>query len=136
MLMIMEGKQKVGGGGGSNSSDRSCYPCGEEGHPTRTCPKKETVLAAWREKKLANEKTGSDEKEKERADRWRGSHGGHKKDGNRGGGGGKQQSLCLTKQVPGEGNEAKEPRVQELSDDSDDGLDDSSSEHGHRSHYL
>jgi hypothetical protein len=130
-LKKMEGKQKEGGGGGSN--DRSCYACGKVGHPARTCPNKEKVLAAWREKKLANDKKGSDEKEKERADRRRGSRGSRKKGGNGGGGGGKQQSLSLTQQAPGKGDDAKEPRVQELSDDSDDGSDDSSLGNGNGS---
>jgi hypothetical protein len=102
-LKRMEGKQREDGGssGGSGSDDRSCYACGEVGHPARTCTNLEKVLSAWREKKLANDKKGSDEKQKERADRRRGSHGGHKKGGNVGGGGGIQQSLCLTQQAPG-----------------------------------
>jgi hypothetical protein len=134
-LKRMEGKQREdgGGSGGGGSNDRSCYACGEVGHPARTCPNKEKVLAAWREKKLANDKKGSGEKQKERADRRRGSRGGRKKGGNGGGGGGKQQSLRLTQQAPGEGNDAKEPRVQELSDDSDDDSDDSSSGNGNGS---
>jgi hypothetical protein len=135
MLQKMEGKLREdgGGSGGSGSNDRSCYACGEVGHPAQICPNKEKVLSAWREKKLDNDKKGSDEKQKERADRRRGSRGGHKKGGNRAGGGGKQQSLHLTLQAPGEGNDAKEPRVQEMSDDSNDGSDDSSSENGNGS---
>jgi hypothetical protein len=42
---------------------------GKVGHLAWTCPKKEKVLAESTEKKLANDKQGSDEKEKERADR-------------------------------------------------------------------
>jgi hypothetical protein len=126
-LKKMEGKQTEGGGGSGGSSDRSGYACGEVGHPARTCPNKEKVLATWREKKLANDKKGSNKKEKEKVEKRRGSHGGHKKGVNGGGGRGKQQSLRLTQQVPGEGNDAKDPKVQELSDDSDDGSDDSSS---------
>jgi uncharacterized membrane protein YgcG len=86
----MEGKQSEGSGssGGGGSNDWSCYACGEVGHPVQTCSNKEKVLAAWREKKLANDKKGSDEKQKERTDRQRGSCGGRKHGGNgvRGGG--------------------------------------------------
>jgi hypothetical protein len=39
----------------------------------------------------------------------------------------------LTQQAPKVGNDAKEPRAQELSDDSDDDSDDSSSGNGNRS---
>jgi hypothetical protein len=42
--------------------------------------------------------------------------------------------IILTQQVPGEGNDMKEPKVQELSDDCDnDSPDDSSSGNGNRS---
>jgi hypothetical protein len=131
-LKKMEGKQKEGSGGGSN--DRSCYACGEVGHPARTCPNKEKVLAAWREKKSAKDKKGADKKEKGKEERRRGSRGGRKKGGNGGGGGGKQQSLRLTQQVPGEENDDKESKMQELSDDSDDDdSEDSSSGNGNGS---
>jgi hypothetical protein len=42
--------------------------------------------------------------------------------------------IILTQQVPGEGNDMKEPKVQELSDDCDnDSSDDSSLGNGNRS---
>jgi hypothetical protein len=81
MLKTMEGKQRKDGGG---SHDRSCYVCGKLGHPIRICPNQGMVLAAWSEKKLANDEKGSDEKQKERSIRRRGSHGGHKNGGDAG----------------------------------------------------
>jgi hypothetical protein len=113
----MEGKQREDGGcsGGGGSNDRSCYACGAVGHPAWTSPHKEKALAVWREKKPANDTNGSDEKQKER---------------------GKQQSFCLTQQAPREDNDAKEPRVEELSDDSDDDSDDSSWGNGNGSDSL
>jgi len=103
---------------GSVSNDPSSYTCGNVGHPTCTCLNKEKVLAAWRGNKSTNDKKSSDPKEKEKEDRQRGFHGGYKKGGNGSGAGGNQQSLCLTQQVPGEIHASTEPKLNELSDDS------------------
>jgi len=100
----MEGKPREGGGGGSN--DRCCYACGEVGHPARTCPNKEKVLAAWKEKKVAANK-GIATKEKEKEERRRGSCGSRKQGGYRAGGGGKQQSLRLAQTLGGENDNAR-----------------------------
>jgi len=118
----MEGKQTEGGGRGSN--DRCCYACGEVGHPARTCPNKEKVLAPWKEKKAAVNK-GTEKKEKEKEERRRRSRGGCKKGGYGGGGGRKQQSLRLGQTSGGENDNAKVLKVQELSDSTRDDDDDS-----------
>jgi hypothetical protein len=130
----MDGKQREGGGRGSN--DWCCYPCGEVGHPSCMCPNKENVLAAWKEKKGAANK-GTGKKEKKMEERCRGSHGGRKKGGYGGEGGGKQQSLRLAQTWGGENDNAKVPKLQELSESgSDDNSHDTGSGNGDGSNSL
>jgi hypothetical protein len=130
----MDGKQREGGGGGSH--DWCCYPCGEVGHSSCMCPNKENILAAWKEKNgAANKDTGK--KEKKMEERRRGSHGGRKKCGSGGRGGGKQQSLRLAQTWGGENENAKVPKLQELSESgSENDLDNTGSGNGDGSDSL
>jgi len=117
---LMEGKVRQGGGGASN--DRSCYAGGEVGNPVCTCPNKEMVLAARKEKQVATN-TGTEMKDKDREKRWQGSHGRFMKGGHGGGGGGTQQSRRLAQTTGSEIDIAKVAKVQELSDNASDDVD-------------
>jgi len=129
-LKRMERKPREHGAVGSN--DRRCYTCGEVGHPARKFPNREKVLVAWKVKKATSNK-GTEQNEKGKHERRRGSHSGHKKGGYGGRGWGKPQSLHLAQTSGGENDNAKVPKVQELSDSAsndDDDLDDSGSGNG------
>jgi hypothetical protein len=136
-LTKMQDKLTSGGGRSSGSNGEcSCSLNSEMGHPAQTCLNKETVLAICRETKSGNDKMDSDRKENKKAGNRTSCHDGHKNGVNRGRGGGKQLSLHLIQQVPGEENDAMEPKVQALSENSDDGSDHSSSDNGNASNLL
>jgi hypothetical protein len=65
-----------------------------------------------------------DWKEIETFQKWKGSHGGCRKDINRGEGGRQDQCLCLTQPVSEDEKDAKERKVQEMSNDNNDVSDD------------
>jgi len=106
------------------------------GKPARMCRNKEKVLAAWKEKKAAVNK-GTEKKEQQ--EMHRGSHGSCKTGGYGGRGGAKQHSLHLSKALEGENDNAKVPKVQEISDsatDDDDNWDDLGRGNGDGSNSL
>jgi len=90
--------------------------------PACTCPKKLNLLAP-RKQKIAAANKGTEKKEKPKAERSRGSHGGCKKSVHRGRGGGEQLSLHLPKTIGGDNDNAMVPMVEELSNSASDEVD-------------